>query len=50
MRKVRKLDMGPSKQGRPINNWDQVLRADRKVKGIDEEWVKELVQSREECL
>ena len=44
VRKCRGIVMGPTKQGGQIMNWDRVLRADRKVKGIDEKWVEELVQ------
>ena len=45
--KCRKIDMGSGKRGRPIKNWNEVLRADKKGKGIDEEYVSELVQSQE---
>ena len=47
VRKCRGIEMGPTKQGGQIMNWDRVLRADRKAKGIDEKWVEELVQSQE---
>ena len=47
VRNCRGIEMGPSKTGRPIKNWDEVVKADRKEKGIDEKWVEELVQSQE---
>ena len=47
--KVRKVEIGPSGRGRPFKKWEEVLRADKKEKGIPEggKRYKELVQSRD---
>ena len=47
--KVRKVEMGPSGQGRPFKKWEDVLKADKKEKGIPEKGVayQKLVQSRD---
>ncbi len=47
--KVRKVEMGPKGRGRPLKNWDEVLRVDKKEKGIPEggKSYQKLVQSRE---
>ena len=47
VKKCRGIKMGPSKYGRPIKNWEEVLRADKVERGIDEKWAKELVLSQE---
>ena len=36
--------MGDKKRGRPLKSWDEVQKEDMKEKGIDKEWVKDLVQ------
>jgi len=50
--KVRKVEIGPSGRGRPFKKWEEVLRADKKEKGIPDsgERYKEMVQSREKWL
>ena len=47
--KVRKVEMGPKGRGRPLKNWEEVLRVDKKEKGIPEggKSYQKLVQSRE---
>ena len=47
--KVRKVEMGTNVVGRPFKKWEEVVRADKKEKGIPEkrEAYQELVQSRE---
>ena len=47
--KVRKVEMGPSGEGRPFKKWEHVLKADKKEKGIPEKGVayQKLVQSRD---
>merc|ERR1712237_315434 len=47
--KVREVEMGPKGRGRPLKNWDEVLRLDKKEKGIPEggKSYRDMVQSRE---